>query len=74
MPKLKSLLVRSEWTIAGRKRKCYHSPNHEIAKGDDVLEVTEGLATRGYCSACGKAMVAASTAALSKMRPLSEVP
>jgi hypothetical protein len=70
MPKYKSLLVHTEWVIAGKKRKCYHHPSHEISKGDNVLEVAEGLGKKGYCRTCGLAMIAVALSQLNQMQPI----
>jgi hypothetical protein len=52
MPKFKSLFVGYRVVFAGKKRKCYHNANHQIAKGDIVLEVRENLGWKGYCNEC----------------------
>jgi len=68
MPAHKSLLVKSKWKTAGRRRKCYHDPKHSILKGDDVLEVAVGMGSpQGYCRACGQAMV---SIAMSRLQTL----
>jgi hypothetical protein len=69
MPAHKSLVVKSEWKSAGRKRTCYHDPKHSILKGDDVLEVAVGMGSQGYCRTCGQAMVTAAISRLQKMQP-----
>jgi hypothetical protein len=71
MAKYKSLLVHTEWVIAGKKRKCYHHPSHEISKGDNVLEVAEGMGKKGYCLGCGQTMIAAAVSQLNLMQPIS---
>jgi hypothetical protein len=57
MPKHKSLTVSARIVIAGRKRKCYFSKAHFLEKGDVCLEVRDGMSWKGYCAACGVAMV-----------------
>ena len=34
-----------------------HNPDHEIVKGDRVLEVKVKLAWFGYCHSCGQEML-----------------
>jgi hypothetical protein len=58
MPAHKNLLIRTEWVIAGRVRKCYHDKKHQIVKGDNVLEAADGMGMNGYCEACGRKMIA----------------
>lgn len=69
MPRHKSLLVKFRWVEAGRSRKCYHSPDHPIAKGDRVLEVNVQLGFQGYCEACGQEMIRAALADLQRSQP-----
>jgi hypothetical protein len=57
MPRYKSLLVPFNWEKAGRARKCYHNPNHQVQKGDLVLEVKVQLSQHGYCEECGREMI-----------------
>jgi len=69
MPAHKSLLVKSGWKTASRKRKCYHDPKHSIAKGEDVLEVAVGMGgVQGYCRTCGQTMVANAISRLQQMQ------
>jgi hypothetical protein len=72
MPKYKTLLVHSEWVIAGKKRKCYHHPSHSISRGDDVLEVAEGMGKQGYCASCGEMMITSALSQLRQMKPKSK--
>jgi hypothetical protein len=69
MADYKSLVVRSEWKIAGRQRKCYHSAKHSISKGDVVLEVSANPGIHGYCVVCGQAMIKAALDRLGSMQP-----
>jgi hypothetical protein len=64
MPKHKSLLVPHRWTVAGRSRKCYHSPNHSVGKGDLVLEVKVQIGWQGYCEPCALEMIRLASAEL----------
>jgi hypothetical protein len=68
MADYKSLVVKSEWKIAGRQRKCYHSAKHSISKGDAVLEVFANPGVHGYCLLCGHAMITAALDRLNKMQ------
>jgi hypothetical protein len=56
VPRHKSLLVPVTLVRAGRLRKCYHDPRHQIRKGDACLEVKENLSAKGYCLACADRM------------------
>jgi len=67
MAKYKSLLVPHRWVAAGRARKCYHSPGHQINKGDRVLEVKVQMGWQGYCRPCGQEMIRVATEELSKV-------
>jgi hypothetical protein len=53
MARYKSILVGVRVVHAGRLRKCYHSKQHTIVKGDIVLEVKQDMAWFGYCAQCG---------------------
>jgi hypothetical protein len=66
MPRHKSLLITFQWVLAGRSRKCYHSPNHSIAKGDLVLEVKVKMGFQGYCEVCGHEMIRVALADLQR--------
>ena len=68
MAKYKSLLKAVEVVTAGRKRKCYHSPKHNITKGDNVLQVQERFAKRGYCQTCGAQMLRVAQERLDELR------
>ncbi len=60
MASFKSLLLRLEFRPAGRKCQCAHNPKHIILKGEPRLVVkAPGIATpeKGYCAACGAAMI-----------------
>jgi hypothetical protein len=70
MPKHKSILIKTHWVIAGRVRKCHHDGNHQIVKGDNVLEAAEGMGMKGYCEICGHKMIAEAKERLDKLTPL----
>jgi hypothetical protein len=56
----KSLLLRITIRPAGKKSHCSHNTKHVIAKGEPrVVVKAPGIATpeKGYCSACGLAMI-----------------
>lgn len=57
MARYKALLVTHRVVPAGRKRKCYHSPNHLALKGDIVLEIKEVQNWKGYCLPCAKEII-----------------
>jgi hypothetical protein len=57
MPKFKSLLRGCRVVHAGRLRKCYHDPKHQIKKGDIVLEVKNNMHWQGYCRGCAAQML-----------------
>lgn len=58
MAKFKSLLKKTLIKKASRKRKCFHSPKHQISKDDFVLEIDAGLqGTSGYCTKCAIEMI-----------------
>ena len=69
MPAHKNLLIKTEWVIAGRVRKCYHDKKHTIVKGDNVLEAADGMGMNGYCEACGQNMIAQAKERLDKLIP-----
>jgi hypothetical protein len=57
---VKSLLLRVDVRPAGRKCQCAHSAKHVILKGEPrVVVKAPGIATpeKGYCGACGAAMI-----------------
>ena len=70
MPAHKSLLINSQWVIAGRVRKCYHDKKHEIVKGDNVLEAADGMGMNGYCAICGHKMIAQAKEKLDRLIPI----
>ena len=70
MPAHKNLLIKTQWVIAGRVRKCYHDKKHKIVKGDNVLEAAEGMGMNGYCEACGLKMISEAKAKLEALLPL----
>ena len=60
MASFKSLLLRIEVRPAGKKCNCAHSAKHVILKGEPrVVVKAPGIATpeKGYCAACGAAMI-----------------
>ena len=67
MAAFKNLLITHEVVTAGRQRKCYHSKNCQITKGDRVLEVKADQGVHGYCLTCARSMVANATAALAQL-------
>jgi hypothetical protein len=64
MPSYRSILVPVRVVPAGKKRKCYHSPSHQILKGDLCLEVKDGMAWKGYCLSCAASMIRIARATL----------
>ena len=69
MPAYKNLLIKAQWVIAGRVRKCYHDEEHRIVKGDNVLEAADGMGMNGYCEDCGQKMIAAAKQRLDELIP-----
>lgn len=67
MPRHKSLLVTANLVEAGRRRKCYHDPTHQIQKGEVCLEVRAGLGSKGYCLTCARAMHAEASRRLEEL-------
>ena len=57
MPRHKSLVVSAEVVVAGRRRKCYHSSEHTILKGERCLVVKDKMAKKGYCRQCAATML-----------------
>lgn len=57
MARYKTLLVPHRVAVAGRKRKCFHSPEHHVIKGDIVLEVKKQRSWSGYCLPCAREMI-----------------
>jgi len=56
----KSLLLRITIRPAGKKSHCSHNAKHVIAKGEQrVVVKSPGIAMpeKGYCAACGLAMI-----------------
>jgi hypothetical protein len=55
MAKVKQVMKPVSVKVAGRKRKCYHSKKHSIAKGESLLTVKDPAYGnyRGYCLKCG---------------------
>ena len=70
MSKYKSLLIKTDWVLAGRVRKCHHDGKHSIVKGDNVLEAADGMAMKGYCELCGLKMIVDAQARLQSLKPL----
>jgi hypothetical protein len=68
MPKHKSILIGHRMVTAGKSRKCYHSPKHQIQKGDQLLEVRVGLGWQGYCLECAREMLQLAGDDLSALR------
>jgi hypothetical protein len=68
MAAYKSLIVPTRWVEAGRSRKCYHSPKHQVSKGDRVLEVKVKMAWYGYCEACAKQMLRSAISELAALQ------
>lgn len=57
MAKFKSI-TSARVVVAGRKRSCGHDKKHSVSKGEQCLEVPTGtMGWKGYCAACGIAMV-----------------
>jgi hypothetical protein len=54
MARYKTLLVPHRVVAAGKKRKCFHSAEHQVLKGDIVLEIKEVRQWKGYCLPCAK--------------------
>jgi hypothetical protein len=67
MPAFKQLIVTSKVKGAGKLRKCQHNKAHIIVKGEFVLEVKEGLYSKGYCRQCAAEMVHAAKARLTEL-------
>ncbi len=59
MAAVKNVLKHLSTEVAGRKRKCYHTKNHEILKGETCLVVRDGPQSHStYCSACAADILA----------------
>ncbi len=68
MARFKQLLSHVRVVTAGRVRKCYHSEDHPIAKGDMVVEVKGRQNWSGYCRSCGDEMLSATDSRLRELR------
>ncbi len=70
MAKVKQVLKPVSVRVAGRKRKCYHSKKHSIAKGESCLVVKDPAynSDRGYCVECGNAILEVAEADLEKLK------
>lgn len=68
MARYKGLLIGCEFVTAGRARKCYHSPKHDIRKGDRVFEVQVGFGRHGYCLECAREMLRCAEEELAMLR------
>jgi len=69
MAKVKQVLKAVSVQEAGRKRKCYHSKKHSIAKGEHCLVVKEPNYgnKNGYCLECGNEILERAQADLDKL-------
>jgi hypothetical protein len=67
MARYKSVLQAVEVVTAGRARKCYHSREHSVQKGDICLEVRDAQARKGYCVQCAREMVQQAQARLAEI-------
>jgi hypothetical protein len=59
--KVRNILLTTEIRPAGRRCKCSHDKSHQILKGEArvVIKNSGAPADKGYCAACGRAMVTA---------------
>lgn len=59
--KVRNLLLTTEVRSAGKLCRCSHDKRHQIHKGElrVVIKTPGGIGEKGYCAACGRAMVAA---------------
>lgn len=58
MPAVKNVLKHVSTETAGRKRKCWRSNTHLIAKGDLCLVVVEGPTDKTtYCAVCARLII-----------------
>ena len=55
MPPYRKLVINCNVVTAGKKRKCYHSKDHSILKGDLLLKIEED--DHGYCKECALRML-----------------
>ena len=52
MPRPKSILKKSEFTIAKASHNCKNNSKHRINMGDKRLTITEGRNRNHYCKEC----------------------
>lgn len=58
MPRIKSLLIRTELDVAKRAHNCQGNVRHRIERGDRRLKVRNGRKWDHYCLECAKTMMA----------------
>lgn len=57
MPRIKSLIIRSEVDTAKRAHNCRGNVRHRIVRGDKRLKVRHGRDWRHYCLQCANAII-----------------
>ena len=66
---VRNILMTIEVRPAGRRCQCAHDKRHQILKGEArvVIKNPGAPGDRGYCAACGRAMVAAARHELARL-------
>ena len=57
MPRIKSLIIRSEVDTAKRAHNCKGNARHRIKRGDKRFKVHDGRNWRHYCLQCANTIV-----------------
>lgn len=67
--KVRNILLNIEVRPAGRRCKCSHDKRHQILKGEArvVIKNSGAPGDKGYCAACGRAMVTAAKRELAQL-------
>lgn len=67
--KVRNILLNAEVRPAGKRCKCSRDKRHQILKGEArvVIKNPGAPGDKGYCAACGRAMVAAAKHQLAQL-------
>lgn len=64
MPRIRSLITRTEVDVAKRAHNCQGNARHRITRGDKRLNIREGRGWDRYCLDCAKVIVQRDIASL----------
>lgn len=68
MPRIKSIIIRTEIDQAKKAHNCQANAGHRIQCGDTRLNVRNGRSWDRYCVPCAKTIIARDISALQELQ------